>query len=301
MSTGKKVLLGAGVAAVAVGGLFAARYAYNKHQHSAGKNKLLSAQEHAGSRDVSASEIGGVAPALAPVLAQAKDVEWNNTTQPITMPDSVAVGLGWDGDYKINLDLLGAVYDGYGQLLGCLAGNYNLSLFNNAIFHSGDDTSGGQSGKFANAFGDNENIIIDFRKLPPEALTIVIGVQLMQPVQQLARTYVHMIPLFHEDELPQTAVQGSRAVSYDEDDSSDDEDEDNEADAKKADREQFVRLFNLDLENQPHFTSCGGIIPGKFVKNYQTGHWFFNPLRQIVQVDATAGLWPWMEQFKAPY
>jgi len=209
MSTKKKVLIGAGIAVVAIaaaaGGLYLARR-HKRHQ----QGRLLGGKE-GGTRDISAINSGGdVHPALLPYLGLQENKAYLSNNEPLPVPDALTIGLGWDSDFgNVNLDLLGSVFNSQGQSIGFVQGSSNKVLFNGGISHSGDDTAGSN---LSSILGDNEHITIDFRLVPPEAATIVVGVLLVSG-SGLRNVYLNVLPLLRQESVPQNAVQ----VEYDSD------------------------------------------------------------------------------------
>lgn len=302
-STKKKLLIGGGVAAVAVaaaaGGLFVAkRYKANQ------QGKLLGAS---GSRDLSSLASGSVPPALVPYLGLQENKLYLTNTQPVPLPDAITIGLGWDSDYaNVNLDLLASVHDASGKSLGYVHGSQNPRLFNGGVSHSGDDVAGSSSSSSENSLttvlGDNEHVTVDFRLLPPEAASIIIGALLVSAPNGIKTTYVNILPLLRADSVSSNATE----VEYDSDEdegpapapgsrsvgaaSSSPDDGDDE----------LILLFKSKLEQQhPEFAHSRGFIAAKIERTYQGG-WQLQPIRQVVNIDPNYGLWPSMEYYARP-
>jgi len=112
------------------GGMYLLKQRKNKAQHG----KLMSNDLQPGSRGI--SNLGA---------CQLVD-DPRTTTAIIPSPDAITVGLCWDTHQtgQANMDLLASVFNAYGQNMGYIQGAYCPSLFNNAIWHSGDDVKGGK-------------------------------------------------------------------------------------------------------------------------------------------------------------
>lgn len=280
----KKVLIGAGVAAVglaALGGtLFVGKKIYDKNK--AGKGP-------AGTRAL--VDDGPESPALAP-YTQPHPKTFTNTAD---IPDAVILGLSYDEDTNSKINLLAAAYDQAGNNLGYIQGGGNLNkLFNGAITHLGDSE--------AEQLGDMENIVFDLRACPANASTILFGAFLVNPPQGApAKAYIHMLPMIRNEQIEQQASQGAtRSIEFD----SDDEDEPQEFatssraidDSPSDDEEDFVRLFMGDIDQQgAQFCQQKGYVGGKIFRSGNS--WKFTPYRLVVQADAQHGLWPALEHY----
>jgi hypothetical protein len=189
---------------------------------------------------------------------------------------------------------LGSVFNSQGQSLGYVQGSTNKFLFNNGISHSGDDVAGSN---LSSILGDNEHITIDFRRVPPEASTIVIGVLLVSG-SGLRNVYLNVLPLLREEDVPRDAI----GVEYD---SSDSEDEhrpspsanylnqtDDDGDS------ELILLFKTKIEMQhPDFANKRGLVPFKLSRD-QYGSWQLFPIRQTTNIDPQYGLWPSLERYQ---
>jgi len=282
MSKKKKILIGAGVAAVAVAGiagtLYVGKTLYDRRKKGA----------H-GSRGV--VDDGPDSPALAPY--RVADPKTNMETSLV--PDAVALGLSYDHDTGAKLNLLAAVYDAAGQNLGYIqAGGSLQQLFGGAIAHTGDAQ--------AEELGDMENIIVDFRGVPANATTIMFGTYVVNPAAQgCAKAHVHMLPMLRNETIMAQEAQGqTRSIDYDSDVEeapepgtrgigAEDEDDD----------ESLVRLFYDDLDRHPTLPQQRGFVGGKLFRNTQ-GTWSFTPFRTVVDADAQLGLWPALEHYARP-
>jgi hypothetical protein len=294
MSTKKKVLIGAGIAVVAIaavaGGLYLAKR-HKRHQ----QGRLLNGKE--GTRDISTINAGGdVHPSLLPYLGMQENKAYLTNTEPVPVPDAITIGLGWDSEAaNVNLDLLGSVFNSQGQSIGYVQGSSNKLLFNGGISHSGDDTAGSN---LSSILGDNEHITIDFRLVPPEAATIVVGVLLVSGTG-LRNVYLNVLPLIRQESIQQNAVQ----VEYDSD--SDDDaptinpsanyNSNNDDDGD----EELILLYKSKIEQQhPNFYQARGFIPLKLTRNGQYGGWQLVPIRQTANLDTQYGLWPSLEYYQ---
>jgi hypothetical protein len=294
MSTKKKVLIGAGIAVVAIaaaaGGLYLARR-HKRHQ----QGRLLGGKE-GGTRDISAINSGGdVHPALLPYLGLQENKAYLSNNEPLPVPDALTIGLGWDSDFgNVNLDLLGSVFNSQGQSIGFVQGSSNKVLFNGGISHSGDDTAGSN---LSSILGDNEHITIDFRLVPPEAATIVVGVLLVSG-SGLRNVYLNVLPLLRQESVPQNAVQ----VEYDSDSDDDSPTTINPSMNSNNDDDgddELILLFKSKIEQQhPNFFQMRGFIPFKLTRSAQYGGWQLYPIRQTATIDNQYGLWPSLEYYQ---
>ncbi len=119
----------------------------------------------------------------------------------------VIVGLGWDvnkydGDKDFDLDATVFVLDKNGR---CLGDEYvifynNLTAFDGAITHTGDNRTG-------EGEGDDEQIELDLSNLPPKAekisccITIHDAEERNQTFGQIANAYVRMVDDRNDSEL----------------------------------------------------------------------------------------------------
>jgi len=279
-------MIGAGVAALALGatagGLYLAKQHKNKQQHG----KLL--DDGHGSRGISN-------------LNSCQYVDNPSTSvATIPAPDAVTLGLLWDtqSSGQANMDLLASVFNAYGQNLGYIQGAFNRTLFNGAIWHSGDDVKGGVKSELSTLTGDNENIVVDFLKLPPEASCIMIGVLLVQAQSQLAKAEIHISPLLRGDQVesqfgaPPAGVSGTRGLG-------DDENSDSESDSEDESDDELVQIFTADLEQIPGFPQQRGFVAGRFLRTGPQA-WSWTPIRHVVQADPTSGIWPTLEYYGKP-
>ena len=110
------------------------------------------------------------------------------------------VGLGWDpnkydGGYPFDLDVSAFVLGANGKVMSDddFIYYYNLNWRNRTILHSKDDESGSNS-----ATGDDEQIFIDFTKMPDYVSRIVITVTIHEAKQrgqnfgQVSNAYVRV-------------------------------------------------------------------------------------------------------------
>jgi len=290
MTKKKKVLIGAGVAAIAVvgiaGGLFIGKKVYDKHKASKGNNK---GPGSFASRDL--VDDGPESPSLAP-FHQPNPKTFTNTS-PI--PDAVALGLSYDDATGAKMNLLASCFDYMGNNLGYIQGGGQLTnLFNNAIQHTGD--AAGET------FGDHENIVIDLRQVPQNVSQILFGSYLVQaPNTGLPKAYIHMLPMLRAEQInSQEAAGGTRSI----DDDSDEEDFQPGSrgiggDDEEDDDEALVRLYQDELDHT-QFGVTKGFVGGKIFRDAQTGAWFLTPYRTPVSADAQFGLWPAFEHYAKP-
>jgi len=291
MTKKKKLLIGAGVAAVAVvgvaGGLFVGKKLYDKHK----ANKAKKGPGSFASRDV--VDDGPESPALAP-FHQPNPKGFTNTA-PI--PDAVMLGLSYDENSGAKMNLLASCFDCYGNNLGYIQGGGNLTaLFNNAIQHTGDVAG--------ETLGDHENIVIDLKQIPQNVSQILFGSYLVQlPNNGLPKAYIHMLPMLRSEQIAtQEASGGTRSIDYDSD-----EDDlqpgtrgigDEEEDANDDD-DSLVRLYQ-DLLDHTQFGTTRGFVGGKLFRDVTSGSWFITPFRTPVNADAQFGLWPAFEHYAKP-
>jgi len=280
------MLLGAGIAAVAVvgvaGGLFVGKKVYDKHK--ANQKKSGSGSGSFASREV--VDDGPDSPALAPY----HQPHPKTFAQTSPIPDAVALGLYYDEQTGAKLNLLASCFDAYGNNLGYIQGGGQLtSLFNNAITHTGD--AAGES------LGDHENIVVDLRAVPANCSQILFGSYLVQtPSNGLPKADIHMLPMLRSetidahgthvehDEQEEEMQGGNRGV----------EDEEEE-----EDEDDMVKLYQDDLDHT-QFGSLRGFVGGKMFRDANTGNWFLTPYRTPVNADPQFGLWPAFEHYAKP-
>jgi len=295
MSTKKKVLIGAGIAVVAVAAAAGAYYIAKRHKKHQQARLLGGA---GGTRDISSMNSGGsVHPSLLPYLGLQENKAYLSNNNSIPVPDAVTVGLGWDSDTgNVNLDLLGSVFNSQGKSIGYVQGSSNKILFNGGLSHSGDDTAGHNSlSSLSSVLGDNEHLTIDFRMVPPEATNIMIGVILVNGYG-LRNCYLNVLPLLRQDSVSSNSV----TVEYDSD--SDDEGNStnnpiggyNTSNDDDGD-DELILLFKSKLDQQhPNFAQSRGFIPLRFTKG--PSGWELLPIREVANIDQQYGLWPALEQ-----
>jgi len=289
MTKKKKVLIGAGVAAVAVvgiaGGLFIGKKVYDKHK--ANRSKKGGPPGSFSSREV--VDDGPESPALAPYHQPFP----KTFTQTSPIPDAVALGLSYDESTGAKLNLLASCFDAYGNNLGYIqAGGQLTSLFNNAIQHTGD--AAGET------IGDDENIVFDLRQVPANCSQILFGSYLVQPpTAGVPKAYIHLMPMLRSEQIAaQESAGGTRSIE-------DDSDEEIEAgtrgigDEDEDDDESIVRLYQDELDHT-QFGSLRGFVGGKIFRDHQTGAWYLTPYRTPVNADAQFGLWPAFEHYAKP-
>jgi len=290
MTRKKKLLIGAGVAAVAVvgvaGGLFIGKKVYDRHK--ANKAKVAG-----GSHDSFAKrevvDDGPESPALAP-FHQPHPKTFTNTA-PI--PDAVALGLSYDEDTGAKINLLAACFDYAGTNLGYIqAGGQLTSLFNSAIQHTGDAGA---------STGDDENIIIDLRNIPQNCSQILFGAYLVNPPSAgLPKAYLHMLPVIRSEQVAsQEAAGGTRSIEEDSDEECNQGGTRGIGDEEEEDDESLVRLYKDELDHT-QFGSLRGFVGGKIFRDANTGAWFLTPYRTPVNADAQFGLWPAFDHYAKP-
>jgi len=288
MSKKKKILIGAGVAAVAVAGIAGTLYVGKRLYDRKKKGKSLGFGH--GTREV--VDDGPESPALAPYHQDHPKTFMG--TAPI--PDAVVLGLSYDEDSQAKLNLLSACYDAAGQNLGYIqAGGSLTTLFNGAITHTGDTQ--------AAELGDHENIVFDLRAVPAHVTTILFGSYMVNPpTSGPAKAYVHMLPMIRNEQFEQQAAAGgTRSIDYDSDEElgepgtrgiGDEEDDD----------DSLVRLYMDDLDAQgAALCQQRGFVGGKIMRDHQSpSGWGFTPFRTVVAADAQLGLWPALEYYARP-
>lgn len=294
MTKKKKLLIGAGVAAIAVvgvaGGLFVGKKIYDKHKANAKKGGASGSGSFA-SREV--VDDGPESPALAP-YHQPHPKTFTNTS-PI--PDAVFLGLSYDEHTGAKMNLLASCFDAFGNNLGYIQGGGQLTtLFNNAITHTGD--AAGET------IGDHENIVVDLRAVPATCSQILYGSYLVQPpTNGLPKAHIHMLPMLRPETVAaQEASGGTRSIDHDSDEEeeykhgsrgvNDDDDENDEDDS-------LVRLYQDELDST-QFGSLRGFVGGKMFRDANTGNWFLTPYRTPVTADDQFGLWPAFEHYAKP-
>jgi len=293
MSTKKKVLIGAGIAVIAVAACAGAYYIAKRHKKNQ-QGRLLGAK--GGTRDISSLNSGGsVHPSLLPYLGLQENKAYLYNNEPIPLPVAVTVGLGWDSEgANVNLDILGSVFNSAGQSVGYVQGSTVQTLYNGAISHSGDDTAGSS---LSSVLGDNEHITIDFGLLPPDAATIVVGVLLVSG-SGLHNCYLNVLPLLRQDAVSSSAT----TVEYDSDSEEEGSSFKNQSLGYNGPQDddgddELILLYKAKIDQQhPNFVQSRGFIPLKFTRNLQNGSWQLIPLRQITGIDNQYGLWPALER-----
>jgi len=294
MTKKKKLLIGAGVAAIAVvgvaGGLFVGKKIYDRHKANAAKSGGASGSGSFASREV--VDDGPESPALAP-YHQPHPKTFTNTS-PI--PDAVFLGLSYDDASGAKLNLLASCFDAFGTNLGYIQGGGNLTtLFNNALHHTGD--AAGET------IGDHENIVVDLRAVPANCSQILYGSYLVQPpTNGLPKAYIHMLPMLRPETVSAQEASGStRTIDHD----SDEEEIQHGSrgvteEVEECDEDDsLIRLYQDDLDNT-QFGSQRGFVGGKMFRDANTGNWFLTPYRTPVNADAQFGLWPAFEHYAKP-
>jgi len=247
---------------------------------------------------------GSVPPALIPYLGLQENKAYLTNNYPIPLPDAITIGLGWDSDYSnVNLDLLASVFDSQGKTLGYVHGSQNPNIFNGGVSHSGDDVAGSTAAAGQNSLttvlGDNEHVTIDFRLIPQNAASIIIGILLVSAPQGIKTTYVNILPLLRADSVNSNATE----VEYDSDEGEEAPAPGSRsaptADTSDGD-DELILLYKSKLEQQhPDFQTSRGFIAAK-IERTQQGGWQIQPIRQVVNIDQTYGLWPSMEYYSRP-
>jgi len=278
-------MLGAGVAALALGATAGGLYLAKQHKNKTSHGKLL--DDGHGSRGISN-------------LSSCQYVDNPSTSMAtIPAPDAVSLGLLWDTQQsgQANMDLLASVFNAQGQNLGYIQGSFSRTLFNGAIWHSGDDVQGGANSELTRLTGDNENIVVDFLKVPPEAACIMIGVLLVQAQSQLAKAQIHISPLLRGEQVEaqygaKSGAVGSRGVGdHNQDDSGDDSGSEEEV--------ELVTIFRDDLQQHPGFSQQRGFVAGRFLRTGPQA-WSWTPVRHVAQADPNTGIWPTLEYYGKP-
>jgi len=299
-STKKKLLIGGGIAAIAVAAAAGGLYVAKRHKKNQ-QGKLLSGS---GSRDISSMNGGSVPPALVPYLGLQENKGYLTNNYPVPLTDAITIGLGWDSDHaNVNLDLLASVFDAQGKTLGYVHGSQNPKIFGGGVSHSGDDVAGGSANadnSLNTILGDNEHVTIDFRLIPQNAASIIVGILLVSAPSGMKTTYLNILPLLRADSVSSNATE----VEYDSD-----EDDDSSSAPAPGSRgigstddgdDELILLFKAKLEQQhPDFLNSRGFIAAK-IERSQQGGWQLQPIRQVVNIDAQYGLWPSMEYYSRP-
>jgi len=117
------------------------------------------------------------------------------------------VGLGWksnkyDGGYDFDLDASAFLLGANGKVTGDSDFVFynNPSAYNGAVKSSGDDTEGSDDGND----GDNEQLVIDFTKLPAKIEKIAITVTIHEAAErrqnfgQVSNAYVRVAKMQNE-------------------------------------------------------------------------------------------------------
>ena len=133
-------------------------------------------------------------------------------------PKMALIGLGWDsnkydGGFDFDLDASAFLLNANGKV----PSDEDFIFYNNPVSRNeavrtmGDDTTGGGS-----AEGDDEQIFIDFSKLPPEVEKIAITVTIheaearRQNFGQVSNAYVRVLKIENE-----TDTQGETMIQFD--------------------------------------------------------------------------------------
>jgi hypothetical protein len=313
MGLGTKLLIGAGICAVAVGGLYLGKYLYDKHKAN-NKKKLQGPPSSSGYANFQKRELvddGPISPTLAKYANNLDPSKYTNNMDTIQVPDAITVGLGWDYDSNTDYDLLAAAYSSDGRNLGFIQGTSNMmSLFNKAIQHTGDNDG---TTDVDSVLGDSENIIFDLRAVPQECDQILFGALLVTPPinPSESRPYIHMLPMLRPENIEaQKASGGTREIQYDDsddDDSSDDDSNSNspqvpygtrgieDGDESDDNRHNFVTLFYSELSQFPNMLDQKGFVGGKLFRS--GSEWMFTPYRTVVSIDPQYGLWPALDYY----
>jgi hypothetical protein len=314
MGLGTKLLIGAGICAVAVGGLYLGKYLYDKHKAN-NKKKIQGPPSSSGYANFQKRELvddGPISPTLAKFQKNLDPSKYTNNMDTIQIPDAVTVGLGWDYDQNTDYDLLAAAYSSDGRNLGFIQGTSNMmALFNKAIQHTGDNDG---TTDVDSVLGDSENIIFDLRAVPAECDQILFGALLVTPPinPSESRPYIHMLPMLRPENIEaQKASGGTREIQYeDSDDESSDDDSntqspvqsygtrgigDDTGDESDDSRHNFVTLFYAELSQYPNMMDQKGFVGGKLFRS--GSEWMFTPYRTVVSIDPQYGLWPALDYY----
>jgi len=285
MSTGKKVAIGVGIAALAIGvGVGGAYYLAKRRKKTAPAGSAGSAG--AGSRDIGSTQAlsSSVQSGFGGNLQNMNSQKIKTSNEVISVPDLLTIGLGWKSSQTMNLDLLAAVYLQNRTNAGYLQGSFNKSLFNDALTHTGDD----QTGDLTSALGDNENIILDLRRVPGEVQVVTFGALLVSGSSVGSGAYLHMLPLLREENIA-----GGKEIKNEEEAG-----EWIEEGSGSGVQDEYMKLYHDDIADNPNFESQHGFVGGKIFRNPNspTG-WSFLPVRQPVPLDPQGGLWPALEHY----
>jgi len=311
MGLGKKLLIGAGIAVVAVGALYIGKKMYDQHKKDQ-RQKLAYQQQGGGSvgghdkRDL--VDDGPAPPQLAKYLANADVNKYTNSMDTIPIPDALTVGLGWDSDNRTDYDLVAAAYDASGTSLGYIQGAKDMmSLFNKAITHTGDNDG---TSDVDTVLGDSENIVFDLRSVPSSCTQILFGATLVTPPEniQYSKPYLHMLPLIRPEVVEsQKAAGGTREIQDDSDSDSDSDDDTSHSSPsygtrgvtddglEEDNRHDFVTLFHSELIQYPEMLSQRAFVGGKIFR--AGSEWMFTPYRTVVQMDPQYGIWPAFDHY----
>lgn len=204
-------------------------------------------------------------------------------TSPI--PDAVVLGLSYDETTNAKMNLIASCFDQCGNNVGYIQGGGNLtSQFDDAIKHQTNMTD---------ASLDDENIVLDLRRLPENVTQILFGTYLIQPpsssssTPRLPNAYIHMLPLLRSEEVDNHI--GSRGIE-DEEDVKNDEDNSTEED------ESEIRLYMDELDHT-QFGTTRGFVGGKIFKDLTNGTWNLTLYRLPVNADDQVGVWPAFEHY----
>jgi len=287
MSTGKKVAIGVGIAALAIGvGIGGAYYLAKRRKKTAPAGSTAGSTAGAGSRDIGASQAlsSSVQSGLGGNLHNMNSQKIKTSNEVISVPDLLTLGLGWKANHPINLDLLATVYLQNRTNAGYLQGSFNKSLFNDALTHTGDDQTGGVT----SALGDNENIILDLRRVPWEVQVVTFGALLVSGSSVGSGAYLHMLPLLREENIA-----GGKEIQHEEEAG-----EWIEEGSGSGVQDEYMKLYHDDIADNPNFESQRGFVGGKIFRNPNspTG-WSFLPVRQPVPLNPQGGLWPALEHY----
>jgi len=283
MSTGKKVAIGVGIAALAIGVGVGGAYYLAKRRKKAAPAGAAGAP---GSRDIGASQAlsSSVQSGFGGNLQNMNSQKIKTSNEVISVPDLLTLGLGWKANCPINLDLLASVFLQNRTNAGYLQGSFNKSLFNDALTHTGDDQTGGVT----SALGDNENIILDLRRVPLEVQVVTFGATLVSGSSVGSGAYLHMLPLLREENIA-----GGKEIQHEEEAG-----EWIEEGSGSGVQDEFMKLYHDDIADNPNFESQKGFVGGKIFRNPNspTG-WSFLPVRQPVPLNPQGGLWPALEHY----
>jgi len=282
MSTGKKVAIGVGIAALAIGvGVGGAYYLAKRRKKTAPAGTA-----GVGSRDIGSSQAlsSSVQSGFGGDLQNMNSQRIKTSNDIISVPDLLTLGLGWKANHPVNLDLLAAVYLQNRTNGGYLQGSFNKSLFSDALTHTGDDQTGGVT----SALGDNENIILDLRRVPMDVQVVTFGAVLVSGSAVGSGAYLHMLPLLREENIA-----GGREIQSEEEAG-----EWIEEGSSSGVQDEFMKLYHDDIAENPNFETQKGFVGGKIYRNPNSkSGWSFLPVRQAVPLNAQNGLWPALEHY----